>query len=630
MVNKETEEIVVESPISDPTDEIEVSEENTNVEISQSFDYLAPELFQEIRLVERKELDPEIQEEEIPEEIQEKYFSTFKDISEHEMITGRVIGITDKDILVDIGFKSEGIIDRHEFPIDELPKIGEKIELYLERLEDKHGNTILSKSKADFMKNWQRLRDLFENGTTFTGKILRRTKGGLIVEIGDIEAFLPGSQIDVRPVKDFDQFLDQEMELKIVKFNESRKNIVVSRKAILEEGLKELRDELFDKIQIGEILEGRVKNITDFGVFIDLGGLDGLLHITDLSWGRVVHPSEIVKMDEEITVKVIDYDEEKKRVSLGLKQLLPHPWDNVEVKYPVSATVEGKIVSLTNYGAFIEIEPGIEGLIHISEISWTRHIKNPSELYAMNDVIEAKVLSIDSEERKISLGVKQLQPDPWETIKEKFAIDSIQKGKVIHLTQFGAFVELEAGIDGLIHVSDLSWTKVIRHPKEILENNQEVEVKVLEVSLENRRISLGLKQVEEDPWSEIQNFFETGKEVSGTIFRVLEKGLILELEKGIEGIIPFNKMNKKEKKSIMNSFTQGDSITGVVMEVKPEEKKVFLFSDKINTKKEQSSGKDSIQEYLDNQEQLSTEKLEIPTSETLSDEDESEKKNEDL
>ena len=630
MVNKETEEIVVESPIADPTNEIEVSEENTNVEISQSFDYLAPELFQEIRLVERKELDPEIKEEEIPEEIQEKYFGTFKDISEHEMITGRVIGITDKDILVDIGFKSEGIIDRHEFPIDELPKIGEKIELYLERLEDKHGNTILSKSKADFMKNWQRLRDLFENGTTFTGKILRRTKGGLIVEIGDIEAFLPGSQIDVRPVKDFDQFLDQEMELKIVKFNESRKNIVVSRKAILEEGLKELRDELFDKIQIGEILEGRVKNITDFGVFIDLGGLDGLLHITDLSWGRVVHPSEIVKMDEEITVKVIDYDEEKKRVSLGLKQLSPHPWDNVEVKYPVGAAVEGKIVSLTNYGAFIEIEPGIEGLIHISEISWTRHIKNPSELYAMNDVIEAKVLSIDSEERKISLGVKQLQPDPWETIKEKFAVDSIQKGKVIHLTQFGAFVELEEGIDGLIHVSDLSWTKVIRHPKEILENNQEVEVKVLEVSLENRRISLGLKQVEEDPWSEIQNYFETGKEVSGTIFRVLEKGLILELEKGIEGIIPFNKMNKKEKKSIMNSFTQGDSITGVVMEVKPEEKKVFLFSDKINTKKEQSSGKDSIQEYLDNQEQPSTEKLEIPTSESLSDEDKSEKKNEDL
>jgi len=624
MVNKETEEIVVESPIADTTDEIEVSEENTNVEISQSFDYLAPELFQEIRLVERKELDPEIQEEEIPEEIQEKYFGTFKDISEHEMITGRVIGITDKDILVDIGFKSEGIIDRHEFPIDELPKIGEKIELYLERLEDKHGNTILSKSKADFMKNWQRLRDLFENGTTFTGKILRRTKGGLIVEIGDIEAFLPGSQIDVRPVKDFDQFLDQEMELKIVKFNESRKNIVVSRKAILEEGLKELRDELFDKIQIGEILEGRVKNITDFGVFIDLGGLDGLLHITDLSWGRVVHPSEIVKMDEEITVKVIDYDEEKKRVSLGLKQLSPHPWDNVEVKYPVGTTVEGKIVSLTNYGAFIEIEPGIEGLIHISEISWTRHIKNPSELYAMNDVIEAKVLSIDSEERKISLGVKQLQPDPWETIKEKFAIDSIQKGKVIHLTQFGAFVELEEGIDGLIHVSDLSWTKVIRHPKEILENNQEVEVKVLEVSLENRRISLGLKQIEEDPWSEIQKFFETGKEVSGTIFRVLEKGLILELEKGIEGIIPFNNMNKKEKKSIMNSFMQGDSITGVVMEVKPEEKKVFLFSDKINTKKEKSSGKNSVQEYLDNQEQPSTEKLEIPTSENLSEEEESE------
>ena len=477
------------------------------------------------------------------------------------------------------------------------------------------------------MQRWKRLRETFESGATFTGKIMRRTKGGLIVDIGDIEAFLPGSQIDVRPVKDFDQFLDQDMELKIVKFNESRKNIVVSHKAILEEDLKELREDLFKKIQIGGILEGRVKNITDFGVFIDLGGLDGLLHITDLSWGRVMHPSEIVKLDEELTVKIIDYDEEKKRVSLGLKQLTPHPWDGIEKKYPVESTVTGKVVSLTNYGVFIEIEPGIEGLIHISEISWTRHIKNPSELYSMNDEVEAKILSIDMEDRKISLGVKQLQPDPWDTIKEKYAVDAVHKGKVIHLTQFGAFVELEEGIDGLIHISDLSWIKVVRHPKEIVENNQEVEVKILEISKENRRIALGYKQVGDDPWPEILKFFKTGKEVQGKIIRILEKGIILELEKDIEGIIPFDRKNKKEQKTMMDKYKPGDTITGIVMEVKPEEKKVFLYFEKLIDEHKKSSNKDSIHEFMDQQEDLSTEKIKIPTS--MENIDEPEKKEKD-
>ncbi|SVA16155.1 uncharacterized protein METZ01_LOCUS69009, partial [marine metagenome] len=341
---KEVEAIDVEPSITAiPQTNIEISDPVGVVENLPSVDYLDPKLFQDTPLVERENLDQETIDVIVPEEIQEQYLSTFKDISEHEMINGRVIGITDNDILVDIGFKSEGIIDRSEFPNDKLPKIGEKIELFLEKLEDKHGHTILSKSKADFMQRWKRLRETFESGATFTGKIMRRTKGGLIVDIGDIEAFLPGSQIDVRPVKDFDQFLDQDLELKIVKFNESRKNIVVSHKAILEEDLKELREDLFKKIKIGGILEGRVKNITDFGVFIDLGGLDGLLHITDLSWGRVMHPSEIVKLDEELTVKIIDYDEEKKRVSLGLKQLTPHPWDGIEKKYPVESTVTGKV-----------------------------------------------------------------------------------------------------------------------------------------------------------------------------------------------------------------------------------------------------------------------------------------------
>ena len=633
MTEKDTKEVEVEaidvepSITAIPQTNIEISDPLGVVENSPSVDYLDPELFQDTPLVEREKLDQETIDVIVPEEIREQYLSTFKDISEHDMINGRVIGITDNDILVDIGFKSEGIIDRSEFPDEKLPKIGEKIELFLEKLEDKHGHTILSKSKADFMQRWKRLRETFESGATFTGKIMRRTKGGLIVDIGDIEAFLPGSQIDIRPVKDFDQFLDQDMELKIVKFNESRKNIVVSHKAILEEDLKELREDLFKKIQIGGILEGRVKNITDFGVFIDLGGLDGLLHITDLSWGRVIHPSEIVKLDEELTVKIIDYDEEKKRVSLGLKQLTPHPWDGIEKKYPVESIVTGKVVSLTNYGVFIEIEPGIEGLIHISEISWTRHIKNPSELYSMNDEVEAKILSIDMEDRKISLGVKQLQPDPWDTIKEKYSVDAVHKGKVIHLTQFGAFVELEEGIDGLIHISDLSWIKVIRHPKEILENNQEVEVKILEISKENRRIALGYKQVGDDPWPEILKFFETGKEVQGKIIRILEKGIILELEKDIEGIIPFDRKNKKEQKTMMDKYKPGDTITGIVMEVKPEEKKVFLYFEKLIDEHKKSSNKDSIHEFMDQQEDLSTEKIEIPTS--MENIDEPEKKEKD-
>ena len=631
MTEKDTKEVeaidVKPSITAIPQTNIEISDPVGVVENLPSVDYLDPKLFQDTPLVERENLDQETIDVIVPEEIQEQYLSTLKDISEHEMINGRVIGITDNDILVDIGFKSEGIIDRSEFPNDKLPKIGEKIELFLEKLEDKHGHTILSKSKADFMQRWKRLRETFESGATFTGKIMRRTKGGLIVDIGDIEAFLPGSQIDIRPVKDFDQFLDQDMELKIVKFNESRKNIVVSHKAILEEDLKELREDLFKKIQIGGILEGRVKNITDFGVFIDLGGLDGLLHITDLSWGRVIHPSEIVKLDEELTVKIIDYDEEKKRVSLGLKQLTPHPWDGIEKKYPVESIVTGKVVSLTNYGVFIEIEPGIEGLIHISEISWTRHIKNPSELYSMNDEVEAKILSIDMEDRKISLGVKQLQPDPWDTIKEKYAVDAVHKGKVIHLTQFGAFVELEEGIDGLIHISDLSWIKVIRHPKEILENNQEVEVKILEISKENRRIALGYKQVEDDPWPEILKFFETGKEVQGKIIRILEKGIILELEKDIEGIIPFDRKNKKEQKTMMDKYKPDDTITGIVMEVKPEEKKVFLYFEKLIDEHKKSSNKDSIHEFMDQQEDLSTEKIKIPTS--MENIDEPEKKEKD-
>ena len=520
--------------------------------------------------------------------------------------------MNERDVLIDIGFKSEGIIDRSEFTDESLPAIGDQVEVYLEYLEDSSGNTILSKEKADFMLRWQNLREAYDNEEIITGKIIRRIKGGMIVDLGVVQAFLPGSQLDVRPITDFDLYLDKEIDLRIVKLNESRKNIVVSHKLIIEESLLEQREALFKEIEIGSIMDGRVKNITDFGVFVDLGGIDGLLHITDLSWGRVNHPSEMIELNDEITVKVIEYDAERKRVSLGLKQLTPHPWDEVEIKYPIGETVEGTVVSLTNYGAFIEIEPGVEGLIHVSEISWTRHIKNPSEEYSMGDKVEAKVISIDSEERKISLGVKQLTPDPWDEIEKEFEIGKIYSGKVQNLTQFGAFVELKEGIDGLIHISDLSWTKVVRHAKNIIEKDQEMDVIVLEISRENRKISLGLKQLEDDPWPEIINHFESGKEVSGEIIRVLDKGIIIQLEMDVEGIIPFGKMSKKDRRVLANQYEVGANLSGIVMNVSPEDKKIILFKEELAGGGNTQSASDEVKDYLKNQKTDTGGKIDIP------------------
>jgi small subunit ribosomal protein S1 len=574
--------------------------------------YLDEKLFASVKIIEQSELDKNEVIEKIPEELQKQYLDTISDISANQVITGRVIGMNEKEVLVDIGFKSEGIITRDEFEDNKLPEIGEKINVYLEKLEDRKGNTILSKIKADFMHRWKELHEIYENGDILKGTIVRRIKGGMVVDVGVVQAFLPGSQIDVRPIKDFDQFIDQEMDFQIVKINEARKNVVISHKILMEESLKEQRAELFSNIQVGEIVEGRVKNITDFGVFIDLGGVDGLLHITDLSWGRVNHPSEILKMDETINVKVIDFDQEKKRVSLGLKQLSSHPWEEVDEKYAVGTIIKGKVVSMTNYGVFIELEPGVEGLIHVSEMSWTRHVKNPSELFSMGDEVEAQVLSVDTEERKISMGVKQLEPDPWDKIEEKYMVGTVHKAKVINLTQFGAFVELMEGIDGLIHVSDLSWTKIVRHPKEVLEKGEKVEVRILEVSRENRRISLGLKQVEDDPWPELVKYFETGKKVKGEIIRVLDRGIIVQLEKDVEGIVPFGAHSKKDRRLIGINFKAGASIKAIVMEVKPEEKKVVLFIDELGAPKKKRSSKNPVKEYLKNQESPATEKIEIP------------------
>lgn len=580
--------------------------------VKKELDYLALDLFSDVQSVTLDELANSEETIEVPEEEKERYLSTFSDIHQHTIVPGRVIGMNEKEVLIDIGFKSEGIINRDEFPKDGLPEIGDKLEVYLEYIEDESGRTVLSKEKADFLRRWNDLRRTFEEQTTIMGRITRRIKGGMIVELDGVQAFLPGSQLDIRPVQDFDLYVDKEMELRIVKFNEFRKNIVVSHKAILEESLAEQRETLFKELEVGKVVEGRVKNITDFGVFIDLGGLDGLLHITDLSWGRVNHPSEIVSLDDTLSIKIIDFDEEKKRISLGLKQLTPHPWDNAENKYVEGARIRGRVVSMTNYGAFVELEPGIEGLIHVSEMSWTRHVKNPSEIFSMGDEVDAVVLSVDSGDRKISLGAKQLLPDPWDEIEDKYMVGTVVQGKVINLTQFGAFVELEEGIDGLIHVSDLSWTKVVRHPKEVIEKGQEVEVRILEVSRESRRIALGLKQVDEDPWPEIVKHFETGAEVEGKIIRVLDKGIILQLEMEVEGIIPFGKQTKRQRKALASKFKSGESMKGAVMEVKPEEKKVILYVESLGG--HTGSERDEVADYLKSQEAPASEKIEIPTS----------------
>ena len=594
------------SATESPAASIDNAENNLDKKVK--IDYLGSSLFNEVKEITPQDLNEDIELEEITPD-QERYLSTFSDISEREIISGRVIGINDKEVLIDIGFKSEGIINRDEFAMEDLPDVGGKIDVYLERMEDESGKTVLSKEKADFLRRWIELRDIHDTGEIIKGKIIKRIKGGMVVDLKGVQAFLPGSQIDVRPVKDFDKYLNLEMDLKVVKFNEMRKNVVVSHKAILEESLAEKRDEIFSKLEVGAIMEGRVKNITDFGVFIDLGGIDGLLHITDLSWGRINHPSELISMEDTLTVKVIDFDNEKKRVSLGLKQLTPHPWETVETDFPQGEKVKGKVVSMTNYGAFIEIKSGIEGLIHVSEMSWTRHVKNPSELYSLGDEVEAVVLSIDTEERKISLGAKQLTDDPWDKIEEKYGIGTSVEGKVINLTQFGAFVELEEGIDGLIHVSDFSWTKVVKHPREMIEKDQKIEVRILEVSRESRRISLGIKQLIEDPWPELVKNFETGSVHEGEIVKILDKGIILVLQHDIEGIIPFGRQTKKQRKEITQKYNVGQKVSGSVMEVKPENKKVILFSEELSDKNIQ---KDEIKDFLDNQEQPAGERIEIP------------------
>lgn len=506
----------------------------------------------------------------------EMYDSTIKDIKEGEIVSGTVLGVSKDDVIVDVGFKSEGIIPLHEFPEPINIAVGDRIDVFLEQIEDSNGQLILSKQKADFMMVWDRIRDIHDAGDLVNGRIVRRIKGGVVVDIMGVDAFLPGSQIALRQVPDFDALIGSMMELKIIKLNKSRRNIVVSRRVVLEEERESKRDALLSEIQVHQTREGIVKNITDFGVFIDLDGVDGLLHITDMSWGRIKHPSELVSLGDKILVKILDFDEKTSRISLGLKQLTPYPWENIEEKYPIGKKVTGKVVSITDYGAFVELEKGVEGLIHISEMSWTQHIKHPSKIMNVGDKIDAVVLSVDRENEKISLGIKQMEPDPWETIEEKYPVSKVVSGKVRNLTAFGAFIELEEGIDGLIHISDMSWTKRIQHPSELMKKGDKIEIKILRIDHENRRISLGYKQLKNDPWPDIAKKYAVGTDCLGAITRVLDRGVTVELDGEVEGFVPTHQLGKPELENPADAFNEGEQIPLQVIELDRPAHKIVL------------------------------------------------------
>ncbi|HXK50029.1 MAG TPA: 30S ribosomal protein S1 [Clostridiales bacterium] len=515
------------------------------------------------------------------QEMSDLYDSSLKEIKEGEIIEGKIVNIGPTGVAVDIGFKSEGLIPLDEFDDIKSLNRGDIISVFLESVESSGGNLDLSKRKADFMRIWEQVQKVHDEQSIVQGTCLRRVKGGIVVDLFGIEAFLPGSQIDVYPVRDFDALIGQTMDFKIVKLNELRKNIVLSRKIILEKDLNMRKDETLKELQVGDTVEAIVKNITDFGVFVDINGLDGLIYITDLSWGRVNHPSEVCKLDEKINIQILDIDYDKKRVSAGLKQLTPHPWDGIEERFPEGSKVTGKVVSITDYGAFIEIEKGIEGLIHISEMSWVQHVKHPSAYLHLGDIIEAVVLNIKKDEKKISLGLKQLEPDPWQIIENKYPVGTKHKGIVRSLTQFGAFVELEEGIDGLVHISDLSWTKKLKHAKEIVKKGEELEVIVLDINKEERRIALGYKQTLEDPWEEFAKILVEGYKTKCKVTKKVDKGLVVDLEEPpVEGFAPKNIVQG------FNNINEGQELDLIVDSYNAESRKVFMKSDSMASKKD--------------------------------------------
>ncbi len=512
------------------------------------------------------------------EKLLDMYDDTLKDLSEGQVVKGRVIKVLPNEVIVDVGYKSEGIIDRDEF-LDREGKVsvqeGDEVEVLLEKTEDKEGYLVLSKEKAEKMKVWERVEQAFKEGTPLTGRVVDRIKGGLAVDIG-IRAFLPGSLVDLRPVRNLDSYKGQELDMRVIKVNRRRGNIVLSRKAILEEENKEKKQKTLDTLEEGKVVKGVVKNITEYGAFIDLGGLDGLLHITDMSWGRINHPSELFSISDEVEVVVLKFDADRERVSLGYKQRTPDPWAAVDDRYPIGSRVRGKVVSLTDYGAFVELEEGVEGLIHVSAMSWTKRIKHPSKIVAVDDTVEAMVLDLDKENRRLSLGLKQTEPNPWALIDEKYEVGSRITGKVRNLTNFGAFIEVEEGVDGLVHISDLSWSKRIKHPSEVLQKGDEVEAVILKIDTENQRLSLGIKQLQPNIWDEFYRLHSVGEVMRGKVVRLTEFGAFVELEEGIEGLVHVSEFSTERVENPETYFNIGDELDVKIIKMDPTENKIGL------------------------------------------------------
>ena len=506
------------------------------------------------------------------EELDKAYDETLNKVSEHQVVDGKVISVDKKEVVVNIGYKSDGIIPASEFRYNPELKAGDVVEVYVENAEDKKGQLVLSHKKARLSKSWERVNAAMESQEVINGYIKCRTKGGMIVDVFGIEAFLPGSQIDVHPIRDYDQFVDKTMEFKIVKINQEFRNVVVSHKALIEAELEAQKQEIMSKLEKGQILEGVVKNITSYGVFVDLGGVDGLIHITDLSWGRVDDPHKVVELDQKINVVILDFDEDKKRIALGLKQLTPHPWDALDANLKVGDHVKGKVVVIADYGAFVEIQPGVEGLIHVSEMSWSQHLRSAQEFLKVGDEVEAVIITLDRDERKMSLGIKQLKEDPWEAIEVKYPVGSKHSAKVRNFTNFGVFVELEEGVDGLIHISDLSWTKKVKHPSEFTQVGEQIDVIVLDIDKENRRLSLGHKQLEDNPWDVFEAKYTVGSIHEGKIVDLMEKGAVVQLDENVEGFATPKHLVKEDG----SQAAQGETLPFKVIEFNKDSKRIIL------------------------------------------------------
>jgi small subunit ribosomal protein S1 len=542
------------------------------------------------------------------ENLEELYERSFQTFQEGEVVRGRVVHVTDDYVVVDIGYKSEGIIPTSEFKDDKGQvnvRVGDEVDVLLEYHDDDEGVVYLSKEKAAKIKVWDEISRIYEQDGVIEGRIVAKVKGGLSVDIG-IPAFLPGSQIDIRPVKDLDSLVGKTMTFKILKYNRRRRNVVLSRRVILEKEREAKRAETLAKLEEGKVVQGVVKNITDYGVFVDLGGVDGLLHITDMSWGRVGHPSEMFQIGDSITVKVLQYDRENERVSLGLKQLTPDPWNDVEQRYPEGARVKGRVVSIADYGAFVELEKGVEGLIHVSEMSWTEKIRHPSKIVSVGDLVEAVVLSIDKERRRISLGLKQLEPNPWDIVAERYPVGTIIEGKIKNITDFGVFVGIDEGIDGLIHISDISWTKRIKHPSEVFQKGQTVRAKVLYIDKNEKKFSLGIKQLEPDPWETVGERYPVDSVVSGTISNITDFGLFVEIEEGIEGLVHVSEVGGDgQKPNLLQSYQVGQVVEAKVINVSPQERKIGLSIKRLLEERE----REEIEKFKSTQQKDSAPKL---------------------